>query len=254
MSHRNGRLSNTQNADDPGQTWLVSAWSVYKNHMSSDAFHRHMNFLCKTMTQILLMLWYMKAMIMGRILKLLELHHCLLKVHSQEILLIVWDWEKHQLRCESSVGTHLKTMFANMQRGWGQGVLSRELHTKKVLWGCLKTGPSRWYASLFRRLSSYWYMSEWHKSCTPSLKDRGSTYKMCAVFRPIIEGLIRHWSKIEAVNYYKYVSFLWGEHWVGNKNVLAHPLRASRITGALWKRWHNYLCLWGCGERRQLLE
>ena len=169
----NGRLSNTLNADDPGQTWLVSAWSVYKNHMSSDAFHRHMNFLCKTMTQILLMLWCMKAMIMGRILKLLELHHCLLKVHSQEILLIVWNWEKHKLRCESSVGTHLKTMFANMRRGWGQGVLSRELHTKKVLWGCLKTGPSRWYASLFRRLSSYWYMSE--LSVTPGLQDPGST-------------------------------------------------------------------------------
>jgi len=47
------------------------------------------------------------------------------------------EMEKHQLRSESCVGTHLLIMFANMQRGWGQSVLSRELHTKKELRGCL---------------------------------------------------------------------------------------------------------------------
>ena len=37
----------TLKLDDPGQTWLISAWFMnrYKNGMSPDAFHRHMNFL-----------------------------------------------------------------------------------------------------------------------------------------------------------------------------------------------------------------
>jgi hypothetical protein len=44
---------------------------------------------------------------------------------------------ENQLRSESCVDTYLLTRFANMQRGWGQSVMSRELHAEKVLWGCL---------------------------------------------------------------------------------------------------------------------
>jgi hypothetical protein len=39
------------------------------------------------------------------------------------------------LRSESCVGTHLLAMFSNTQRGWGQSVLTRELHTKKGVMG-----------------------------------------------------------------------------------------------------------------------
>jgi len=65
------------------------------------------------------------------------------KVTKASRLLALSTFAKSQIngmrmtRNKCCVGTHLLTMFANMQRGWGQSVFSRKLHTKKEFWSCL---------------------------------------------------------------------------------------------------------------------
>jgi len=93
----------TLKSDDPGQTWVISTWLMnkYKNDMSPVAFKEHMNYIfVVTMTRLLLMLC-MNATMKGKILKILQLHDCLLKVHLQNKLLIEWEEQKKRLISES---------------------------------------------------------------------------------------------------------------------------------------------------------
>ena len=110
---------------------------LQRRHVTRGIMFTHEQPLQKPLPRMLRMLLMLEATWKGRMLELLQLHDCLLKVHLQNNLSKTWRIKKHHLRSKSCVGTHLLIMFANTQRGWGQSVLLQELHTEKELWSCL---------------------------------------------------------------------------------------------------------------------
>jgi len=130
-----GQGNPTLKSDDPGQT---SAWFMnrYKNDMSPDAFCRHMNNLCENYDPDAAIAMY-ESYMKGEDVQVTRASQLLAQSTFPKSSIAAMRQTEKKLRSKSCVDNHLLTMFANTQRGWGQSVLSWELHTKKELWGCL---------------------------------------------------------------------------------------------------------------------
>ncbi len=204
----------TLKSDDPGQTWLISTWFMnrYKNDMSPVAFKEHMNYICENYDPVAADAIY-ECYNGGEDVEVTTASQLFdLSTFAKKSIDNMRRAEKHtkkRILCgyasAHQVCQHAREMGSIclvMGTPYKEGVLGLSLdrslddmHHRPE--DCLLIGTRLNIAKAAH--AAFRTQEALAQHCRENGIDEQATNhaKMCAVFRPIIKGMIRRWPKVE---------------------------------------------------------
>ena len=203
-------------SDDPGQTWIISTWFMnkYKRNMSPVAFKEHMDYICENYDPVAADTMYesynggkdVEVTTASRLFAFSKFaEHTIDRFRQTEKktkkrILNVYTSGHHVRQHAREMGSICLVMGTPYKEGFLGLSLDRSLddmHHRPE--DCLLMGTHLNIAKAAH--AAFRTQEALAQHCRENGIDESASNhaKICATFRPIIEGMIRRWPKVEAV-------------------------------------------------------
>jgi hypothetical protein len=201
-------------SDAPGQTWIISSWFMnkYKNNMSPVAFEEHMNYICDNYDPVAADAMYERYNGGQDIEETTASRLFALSLFAKSTFSKIRQTERDtnkRILCEYASADHVRqharemgSICLVMGTPYKEGVLGLSLdrslddmHHRPE--DCLLIGTR------LNDAKSAHAAFRTHAALTQHCQENGideqasNHAKMCAILRPIIEGVIRRWPEVE---------------------------------------------------------